>query len=250
MTPIPRPGRIFVLSAFASALVIASLVLAQTPPTMQGAPGKAFSPSGGASTPLTPKVLIPKPGGAAPLRLRPSAPTQPVAMAAPAVDAIVAKIQASKAGALGPSTPAAPPPLRLPFDIKPSALAGSGPQGAVHRAATVSTSFAQFIPELLPASDTYSEVDFWGIPDGAWFVDCSVDTGPGVGPYAVVSQISVYTSNSSTISSDTVASVPAQGPGHVALGVIFPPNGDRHDNSLFLRQSGRWVWYGCSFKPV
>jgi len=221
------------------------------PPTKPFTPGKAASPSGAASTALTPKVLIPKPGGAVgAVAPRPTAPPPPVAMAAPAADAIVAKIQASKAGALGPSTPATPPPPRLPFDIKPSALAGSGPQGAIHLAGTVSTSFAQFFPELLPASYTYFEVDFWGIPDGAWFVDCSVDTGAGVGPYAVVSQIAVYTSNTSTTSFDTVASVPAQGPGHVALGVIFPPNGDRHNNSLSLRQSGRWTWYGCSFKPV
>jgi hypothetical protein len=182
-------------------------------------------------------------------------------MAAPAVDTIVAKIQSAKAAALGPSSSAAstttpapgPSPQRLPFDIKPSALAGSGPQATIHIPIMVTTNFAQFRPDLSPTSRP--SVEIYGIPDGAWFVDCSVDTGiPGTTPlgYEVVIQTAVFLTSSATMptTSDTIASMPAQGKGHVALGLIYPPQGARHDNTLILLQASPWTWYGCSFRPV
>jgi hypothetical protein len=246
MKRIGHPGRIAGFSAVASALVIASLALAQS--TKPVAPGKTPSPAGVASPPFTAKVLIPKPGGAAPAAgPRQPAPPPPVAMAAPTVDAIVAKIQSSKAGAVGATSPSAPPPPRYAFEIKPSALAGSGPQGAVHFASTVSMSFAEFLAPFSPPY-TYSYVEIWGIPDGSWFVDCAVDTRAGAGPYELLSQI--WANNALANSTDTIASVPAQGQGHVALGIIYAPQSGNHLNTLFLKQTGPWAWFGCSFKPV
>ena len=251
MKPIGHRGRLTALSAFASALVLATLVLAQ-PATKPVAPGKAVPPAVLGSAPSTAKVLIPKPGGPAlATGPRQPAPPQPVAMAAPEVNAIVAKVQAAKAGAVGPSStgaPAPPPLPRLPFEIKPGALAGSGPQGAVDHAGKVTVSFAQFVPPL-PAGYTYSSVEIWGIPDGAWFVDCSVETRPGSTSYEVV--IQGWANGAPASSSDAVASMPAAGPGHVALGLIYLPGAPNWNfNTLQLRQTGPWIWYGCSFKPV
>ena len=94
-----------------------------------------------------------------------------------------------------------------------------------------------------------------GIPDGAWFVDCSVDTSvtPGTAPAATAFEVGIQTTvypATLTTSSETIESTPAQAPGHLVLGAIYPPHTENHDNSLRVVRAGFWMWYACNFKPV
>jgi hypothetical protein len=186
------------------------------------------------------RVLVPKAGAPAPSIKKPRAPAPaPAPVAATEKNALIASILAGK-----PSTMVTPP-TRTTFTIGPGDLTVNGSLTGL----TVPT---HVTPDVATLELSGSAVTNYGALDGAWLIDCAVNTLGTTSAFGVTT----WSLKDGAPTNFAQARLTASN-GHVLFGAYF--NGGQRVGTLSEMKNGNafsiyrgeaFDWYSCTLTPV
>lgn len=189
---------------------------------------------------VDPRVLVPKTGAPAPSMNKPrSVAPAPAPVSAAEKSALVSSIQAAK-----PSTMVTPP-SRTTFTVGPDDLKVNG-------TLTNLTFPTNVRPDVAAFELANSGLFNFGTLDGAWLVDCAVNTRGTNGAFTVMSG-SFKDGSPTNVVEGKITAVN----GHLLFGVYFsggPRVGTLSDmkggNAWTMSRAEAFDWYGCTLTPV